>query len=199
MSQKKSQKAASQQQKQPKRRTVRRRWPKRVLLALLMAVIVVAAAFSWHRWLRFDDATDIQGTWQLSPATMTVVINDEKVKLTQDVAYAYTLNTWAKTIQFSFGNLTGSGLYEFSADRTTLVIVEGRQPDIASVLGVADMKKEIGEMLAGDASGGATDATDVTAAADATAATDSAPLAGRSVFVKISHATDGEPTMLAAP
>ncbi|MEG2368463.1 MAG: hypothetical protein RSB16_01385 [Raoultibacter sp.] len=179
MSDKKVKKPAN---KQPKRRKVHRKWPRRIFGALLVALIVVVTAFSWNRWFRFDDAIDMQGEWKLSSASMTIVIDGEEIRLTKDVAYSYTLDTWAKTLRFTFGNLSGSGLYEFSADRKTLVIVEGRQPDIASVLGLVDLKKEAeGEQGGGSAGSGAQQSS----------------LAGRSVFVKISDSLDASPASLA--
>ena len=49
----------------------------------------------------------------------------KEIHLTSDVAYGYTLDTGAKTITFTFGDLQGQGRYRFSADRSELVITDG--------------------------------------------------------------------------
>ncbi|MEG1425777.1 MAG: hypothetical protein RSC18_04640 [Raoultibacter sp.] len=168
-------KAASQ----PRRRKVQRRWLRRVALGLLLVVVVFVGAFAWNRWFRFDDARDIQGEWRFASAPKTIVIDGAAMKLTQDVAYTYTLDPWMKTITFSFDKLKGEGLYAFSEDRKTLVIVEGRAPDVRSVLGIVDFSHNpSGE--------------DAAASGEANAA-----LSGRSVFTKMSDATDVSPQSLA--
>ncbi|WP_139651733.1 hypothetical protein [Raoultibacter phocaeensis] len=106
---------------QPKKR----RWLRIVIGILVAALVIVFAAFSWDRWFRFDDAADIQGSWQAAGQVAAVEIDGEQMHLTDEVAYQYTLDTGAKTIEFSFGKLTGSGTYRFSDDRRTLTVVEG--------------------------------------------------------------------------
>lgn len=54
-----------------------------------------------------------------------VVIDGETIKLTEDVSWSYTLDTDAKTISYTFGNMEGSGRYRFSLDRSQLVISDG--------------------------------------------------------------------------
>ena len=112
--------------KQPKKH----RWLRVAIGLLVAAVLVVVAAFSWNRWLRFDDAADFQGNWQASGQAAVVVIDGKQMHLTDEVAYDYTLDTWAKTIDFSFGKLSGSGTYRFSDDRRTLTIIEGGNSDL---------------------------------------------------------------------
>ena len=118
--------ASKKNAKQPKKH----RWLRVVICIIVAAIIVVLGAFSWNRWLRFDDAADIQGDWQASGQAAVVVIDGKQMHLTDEVAYDYTLDTWAKTIDFSFGKLSGSGTYRFSDDRTTLTIVEGGTTDL---------------------------------------------------------------------
>ena len=112
--------------KQPKKH----RWLRVAIGLLVAAVLVVVAAFSWNRWLRFDDAADFQGNWQASGQAAVVVIDGKQMHLTDEVAYDYTLDTWAKTIDFSFGKLSGSGTYRFSDDRRTRTIIEGGNSDL---------------------------------------------------------------------
>lgn len=112
--------------KQPKKH----RWLHVVIAAIVVVVVVVLAAFSWDRWFRFDDAADIQGSWQAAGQAAVVEIDGEQMHLTDEVAYDYVLDTGAKTIEFSFGKLAGSGTYRFSEDRATLTIIEGAGPNI---------------------------------------------------------------------
>ena len=49
----------------------------------------------------------------------------ETIKLTEDVSWSYKLDTDAKTISYTFGNMEGSGRYRFSLDRSQLVISDG--------------------------------------------------------------------------
>lgn len=104
--------------------TVKRRWPRVVVLAAVLLVAVAAAAFSWDRWLRFDDSHDLTGEWSVAGTAGVIVIDAQDIKLTDDVSYPYTLDTGAKTIAFSFGNMSGEGRYRFSPDRTQLTVVE---------------------------------------------------------------------------
>ena len=103
----------------------RRLWPR--ILALVVAVLVLAmvAVFSWNRWLRFDDARDFQGSWQMAGAASAVAIDGDVIRLTEDVAYAYRLDPGSKTLSFTFGMYSGKGRYRFSLDRQTLVIQDG--------------------------------------------------------------------------
>ena len=54
-----------------------------------------------------------------------MVIDGETIQLTEDVSWSYTLDTDAKTISYTFGNMEGSGRYRFSLDRSQLVISDG--------------------------------------------------------------------------
>ena len=54
-----------------------------------------------------------------------MVIDGETIKLTEDVSWSYKLDTDAKTISYTFGNMEGSGRYRFSLDRSQLVISDG--------------------------------------------------------------------------
>lgn len=111
-----------------------RRWPLYVVLGVVALLLVVVAAFSWDRWLRYDDALDFKGEWQPSGSTAVIVVDGESIKLTSDVAYTYELDPTAKTISFTFGNLSGAGRYRFSADRTQLVVTEGNSYSSLSTL-----------------------------------------------------------------
>lgn len=103
----------------------KRRWPFVVIGALVCVLVVAAGAFSWDRWLRYDDAAELQGEWQVHGTAATVVIDGEAINITDDVAYPYAIDAGAKTISYAFGNAQGSGRYRFSSDRSQLVIMDG--------------------------------------------------------------------------
>ena len=103
----------------------RRRWPFVVIGALACVLVVAAGAFSWDRWLRYDDAAELPGEWQVHGTAAIVVIDGEAVNITDDVAYPYAIDAGAKTITYAFGNAQGSGRYRFSLDRSQLVIMDG--------------------------------------------------------------------------
>lgn len=117
--------------------------PKRIVTAiiaiLLVAIVVVVGLFSWNRWLRYDDVADFQGLWNYTDGAVQVTIDGEEIRLTKDAAYSYEIDPKRKSITLSFGSLTGQGVYEFSEDRNVLVIVDGRTPDLASILGLVDI------------------------------------------------------------
>ena len=100
-------------------------WPVVAVLVAIAVVVVTVGSFSWGRWLRYDDAADFQGAWYANGTTSMVTVDGQEIHLTSDVAYGYTLDTGAKTITFTFGDLQGQGRYRFSADRSELVITDG--------------------------------------------------------------------------
>ena len=100
-------------------------WPVVAVLVAIAVVVVTVGSFSWGRWLRYDDVADFQGAWYANGTTSLVTVDGQEIHLTSDVAYGYTLDTGAKTITFTFGDLQGQGRYRFSADRSELVITDG--------------------------------------------------------------------------
>ena len=85
-------------------------WPVVAVLVAIAVVVVTVGSFSWGRWLRYDDAADFQGAWYANGTTSLVTVDGQEIHLTSDVAYGYTLDTGAKTITFTFGDLQGQGL-----------------------------------------------------------------------------------------
>ena len=100
-------------------------WPVVAVLVAIAVVVVTVGSFSWGRWLRYNDAADFQGAWYANGTTSLVTVDGQEIHLTSDVAYGYALDTGAKTITFTFGDLQGQGRYRFSADRSELVITDG--------------------------------------------------------------------------
>lgn len=100
---------------------------RRFLIGSLVVILLLAidtGLLAWNQWLRFDDTADIQGTWTIDGTTQTITITDTDIVMTADVSYPYTLDTFQKTISFSFKQYSGSGSYAFSPERTELYITE---------------------------------------------------------------------------
>lgn len=107
----------------------RKRWHVVVTCAVVAVVLVaglVVGGFAYLRWFAADDGADIQGTWYLAGTATPITITEDRICLTDDVSYPYTLDEGAKTIQFSFSNLAGAGCYRFSLDRQQLALVDGQ-------------------------------------------------------------------------
>ena len=147
-----------------------------VVAALLVAALAVGGLFFWDRYLRYDDAADFQGTWYFQEGAVEVTVDEAHIHLPEDLHYAYTLDTWAKTISLSFADLTGGGSYEFSDDRSSIVIREGEGSDVTS-LTLVKAPESLGEGTVPDASldGGAaasgSDGSDVSGSSDSNAKT----------------------------
>lgn len=100
---------------------------RRFLIGSLVVILLLAIGtglLAWNQWFRFDDTADIQGTWTIDGTTQTITITDTDIVMTTDVSYPYTLDTFQKTISFSFKQYSGSGSYAFSPERTELYITE---------------------------------------------------------------------------
>lgn len=123
-----------------------RKWPKVVLLSGLGVIIAVFGLLAWQRWFRYDDALDVQGTWQTADAKVAIEIRDGLIHIADDVAYRYELDPQAKTLALSFGEYTGGGHYWFSFDRQTLVFVDGQGGGTAELF--EDVSWSWGEVLA---------------------------------------------------
>ena len=107
--------------------TKRKGLSRRFLVGSLIVVLLLAIGTGflvWNQWFRYDDAADIQGTWVIEGTTQSITITDSDIVMTADVSYPYTLDTFQKTISFSFKQYSGSGSYAFSPERTALVITE---------------------------------------------------------------------------
>lgn len=104
-----------------------------VCSAALCAVIAAAGLYVWNTYLRYDDAADIQGEWRTQDASMTVVIDATDIRM-PDLEYSYEMNTGAKKLTFHFSDLSGSGSYSFSSDRSVLTIVEGEGESAVSTV-----------------------------------------------------------------
>ena len=93
-------------------------------LVVIFLLVIGTGLLAWNQWFRYDDTADIQGTWVIDGSSQSITINETDIVMTDDVSYPYTLDTFQKTISFSFKQYSGSGSYAFSPERTTLVITE---------------------------------------------------------------------------
>lgn len=117
----------SKKRRPSSRRTGKRGISRRFVIVSSIVVLLLAVGcglLAWNQWLRFDDAADIQGTWTVEGTEETITFTDTDIVMTDEVSYPYTLDTFHKTIDFSFKQYSGSGSYAFSPERTTLVITE---------------------------------------------------------------------------
>ena len=95
-----------------------------VVIVIAVAALAVGAFFVWNTFLRYDDTADIQGEWRTQDGSMTVVIDGTDIRM-PDLEYSYEIDTGSKRLTFHFSDLTGSGSYAFSEDRSQLTNVEG--------------------------------------------------------------------------
>ncbi len=112
-----------------------------IVAVVLVALAVATSVLAWNQWFRYDDAADIQGTWRVEGSTATFTVTSSDIQLTSDVSYPYTLDTFAKTISFSFGNYEGGGSYVFSPERDVLTITESA-PDADGGKAVTTLVKQ---------------------------------------------------------
>ncbi|MGI6045548.1 MAG: hypothetical protein ACOYCA_01750 [Eggerthellaceae bacterium] len=98
----------------------------RILGTLGVILLIFIVLFSVDRWLIHDDAQDIQGEWTIAGSDVTFVIDGQAIHLTDSVAYDYSIDPVAKTIDYNFGTASGTGHYIFLENRQELVIVEGQ-------------------------------------------------------------------------
>ncbi len=112
-----------------------------IVSVVLVALAVATSVLAWNQWLRYDDAADIQGTWRVEGSAATFTVTGSEIQLTSDVSYPYTLDTFAKTISFSFGNYEGGGSYVFSPERDVLTITESA-PDADGGQAVTTLVKQ---------------------------------------------------------
>lgn len=97
----------------------------RKIISLVFSIIVIIAGiFSFYRWFAFDDAADIQGNWKIGSSQKVVPITSDKITLTDDATYSYSLDKTAKKITVKLGDMSGNSHYSFSFDRKQLVIVD---------------------------------------------------------------------------
>lgn len=100
------------------------------IVAFLLVVVVALVTYaSLSRWVFVDDVTDIKGSWHLSAEPVSVVISDTEMNLADEVSYTYTMDTQAKVINETLGNMKGAARYRFSEDRNSVAIFDDSSSD----------------------------------------------------------------------
>ena len=93
----------SKPQKQLKKRRIP--LPAKIVLSVVLVAAIAAAAFLvWDYPFRYDDAADFQGQWKIEGSNASIVITEDEIRLTDSVSFTYELNTFEKTITYSFAN-----------------------------------------------------------------------------------------------
>lgn len=97
---------------------------KKILLCVGLAVIACALVIGMMVFSARNDVQDVQGTWQIQSSQATITITDHQIVLTDDVAYNYSIDPWAHTLDLDFFGATGIAQYAFDSERNKLVITE---------------------------------------------------------------------------
>lgn len=102
---------------------------KTFLVVAVLFFVGTVGVFSWDRWLRYDDAADFRGQWIYTDgsAEVTIFIDKDTMRIADEVDYDYEIDSWAKTVTFTFFDLEGGAKYRFSKDRSTIIICENAE------------------------------------------------------------------------
>ena len=95
-----------------------------VFVALVLTLAISLSYFAHATWYAHDDKQDIIGSWT-SAQGVPVEISADKMALSVDLVYEYSLDVSDKHISYNVKEIQGSGLYFFSKDRLTLSIQDG--------------------------------------------------------------------------
>lgn len=97
----------------------------KIVLTIILVVALAGGGFLvWDYLFRYDDAKDIQGQWKIEGSNASIVITDSEIRLTDSVNFAYELNTFEKTITYTYANFSGEGNYVFSPERDVLTLTD---------------------------------------------------------------------------
>ena len=138
----------------------------RILRAFLLLVLALALAAAVAclglRWFFVNDASDIQGTWNIVGTEKNIPITDTEMTLDEDLTYKYSLDQVSKKINVKLGNMSGTSHYKFSLDRSELVVFDGDYDELKSFnLDVLDFWKSVQDKTFSPTSAGYTDCTDL--------------------------------------
>ncbi len=87
------------------------------LMALLTSCLVSLAGCG------SADHSNLKGEWKVKDTSVTVVFTDDKFRMV-GIDYDYTIDTSAKTITYTTGEMTGTAKYSFAEGNTRLVLDE---------------------------------------------------------------------------
>lgn len=130
-----------------------------LVLALVLAAVVACVGI---RWFFVNDASDIQGTWNIVGTEKNIPITDTEMTLDEDLTYKYSLDQVSKKINVKLGNMSGTSHYKFSLDRSELVVFDGDYDELKSFnLDFLDFWKRVQDKTFSPSSAGYTDLTDL--------------------------------------
>ena len=107
---------------------------KGLLVILLIAFVGIAIFGIWNRWFRYDDEAQLISNWQINGSNAVVVIDKENIILSKDAVLKYTVDTGAKVINYTIGDMSGQSHYRFSWDRNQLALCENVACDPISTM-----------------------------------------------------------------
>lgn len=97
----------------------------RSVITIILVVVLAGGGFLvWDYLFRYDDKQDFQGQWKIEGTNTLIVITDSEIKLTDSVSFGYELDTFAKTIKYTYVNYANEGSYVFSPERDVLTITD---------------------------------------------------------------------------
>ena len=95
-----------------------------VLVVVLVAALAGGGFLVWDYLFRYDDAKDFQGQWKIGGTNSSIVITDSEIRLTDSVSFGYELNTFEKTLTYSYASFTGKSSYVFSPERDVFTLTD---------------------------------------------------------------------------
>ncbi len=104
-------------------------WDKMLRRGILATFVMTLLAFAMlgvsacHRLDPSQDATTIQGEWQVDGASMTFVITANQFKLPGGTSYDYTIDLDEKKVNFGVGNITGTASYRMDYNSEKQIIL----------------------------------------------------------------------------
>lgn len=101
-----------------------RRIISRIVLIALIACLAVGAFFAVRHYLHRDDAHLIQGEWRVEGEHMTMVIDENDIKMPGGVEFSYAIDPDNGKLTLANGTLTGSAAYRLTDNGATLVLTE---------------------------------------------------------------------------
>ena len=124
----------------------KRRW--KLVVGIIFGIIVAAMLvtvgyIAGNRWVRYDDAADMQGRWYVYGTDVPLRFENNSIVINDNTSYAYHIDPTAKTIEYTFGNLAGRGRYWFNAERDVLIITDGADYTMWSTL-LDDVSYDLG-------------------------------------------------------
>lgn len=109
------------------KRAKKKRVPRafKIVITIILVVVLAGGGFLvWDYLFRYDDKQDFQGQWKIEGTNASIVITDSEIKLTDSVSFGYELDTFAKTIKYTYVNYANEGSYVFSPERDVLTITD---------------------------------------------------------------------------